>query len=75
MASAAEITVSLNRYQQKALRRTKDGWGPAPDVNWRYVGIRTMRILRDRYELVEDGFGRWRRTDLGREVVSELEKS
>ncbi len=73
-ANVRELAQQLSIFHRKVVARTSDRLRPPPDVNWRRVSPATMRLLRDKYEVVEDGFGLWRRTDLGRAVAQALEE-
>ncbi len=66
--SPAEIWEGLNSIQRRALLRTTPAWGAGAMVN-RRTATPSLRMLRDRLGLVEDGFAGWRSTALGRVVA------
>lgn len=68
------LATGLGVPHRKTITRMCEHFHPPPDVNSRRVSAPTMRYLRDRLELVEDGFGLWRHTALGGAVARKIEE-
>lgn len=65
---ARRVLAKLGKKQRLIVARTSDTYDAAPWIDLRPVPWGRMAHLRDTHDVVEDGMGLWRRTDLGREV-------